>query len=43
MKILLNAGLMHGDCITITGKTIAETLKDVPDLPRADPGRDHAH
>ena len=36
MKILLNAGLMHGDCITITGKTIAETLKDVPDLPRAD-------
>ncbi len=36
MKILLNAGLMHGDCVTITGKTIAETLKDVPDLPRAD-------
>jgi len=36
MKILLNAGLMHGDCITITGKTIAETLKDVPDLPRKD-------
>lgn len=36
MKILLNAGLLHGDCITITGKTIAETLKDVPDQPRAD-------
>ncbi|MEG0921483.1 MAG: dihydroxy-acid dehydratase [Comamonas sp.] len=30
MKILLNAGLLHGDCITITGKTIAETLADVP-------------
>jgi dihydroxy-acid dehydratase len=36
MKLLLNAGLLHGDCITITGKTIAETLADVPDAPRAD-------
>ena len=36
MKLLLNAGLLHGDCITITGKTIAETLVDVPDVPRAD-------
>jgi len=36
MKILLNAGLLHGDCITITGKTIAETLADVPDQPPAD-------
>jgi dihydroxy-acid dehydratase len=36
MKILLNAGLMHGECMTITGKTIAQTLKDVPDTPRAD-------
>ncbi len=35
MKILLNAGLMHGDCMTITGKTLAEELKDVPDLPPA--------
>ena len=34
--MLLNAGLLHGDCITITGKTIAETLVDVPDAPRAD-------
>ena len=34
--MLLNAGLLHGDCMTITGKTIAETLKDVPDRPRAD-------
>ena len=36
MKMLLNAGLLHGECMTITGKTIAETLKDVPDEPRAD-------
>ncbi|TQJ94765.1 dihydroxy-acid dehydratase [Achromobacter sp. SLBN-14] len=36
MKLLLNTGLLHGDCITITGKTIAETLADVPDAPRAD-------
>ncbi|WP_399681087.1 dihydroxy-acid dehydratase [Xenophilus sp.] len=36
MKVLLNAGLLHGDCMTITGKTIAETLADVPDAPRAD-------
>jgi dihydroxy-acid dehydratase len=36
MKILLTAGLLHGDCITITGKTIAEVLQDVPAVPRAD-------
>jgi len=36
MKILLNAGLLHGDCITITGKTMAEELADVPDAPAAD-------
>ena len=35
MKVLLNAGLLHGDCMTITGKTIAQTLKDVPDQPPA--------
>jgi dihydroxy-acid dehydratase len=35
MKVLLKAGLLHGDCMTITGKTIAETLADVPDQPRA--------
>ncbi len=34
MKILLTAGLLHGDCITITGKTIAEVLQDVPTAPR---------
>src|SRR5690606_38666649 len=36
MKILLNAGLLHGHCMTITGKTIAELLADVPDQPRPD-------
>ena len=36
MKILLKAGLLHGDCMTITGKTVAENLADVPDTPRAD-------
>lgn len=35
MKILLNAGLLHGDCMTITGQTIKEVLKDVPDQPPA--------
>ncbi|MBL8331519.1 MAG: dihydroxy-acid dehydratase [Rubrivivax sp.] len=30
MRELLDAGLLHGDCITITGKTVAETLADVP-------------
>lgn len=33
MKILLNAGLLHGDCITISGQTIAQTLAGVPDVP----------
>ena len=36
MKILLNAGLLHGDCTTIEGKTIAQVLQDVPDAPRTD-------
>ncbi|WP_373378396.1 dihydroxy-acid dehydratase [Cupriavidus nantongensis] len=36
MKILLKAGLMHGGCITITGRTLAEELEHVPDAPRAD-------
>ena len=36
MKILLDGGLLHGDCMTITGKTIAEVLKDVPSTPRSD-------
>ncbi|CAB3755159.1 dihydroxy-acid dehydratase [Paraburkholderia solisilvae] len=36
LKILLDAGLLHGDCLTITGRTLAEELKDVPSKPRAD-------
>ncbi|KAG8152261.1 dihydroxy-acid dehydratase [Burkholderia catarinensis] len=36
LKILLDAGLLHGDCLTITGRTIADELKDVPSVPRAD-------
>ncbi|MBU3542052.1 dihydroxy-acid dehydratase [Polynucleobacter sp. MWH-Loch1C5] len=36
MKILLDGGLLHGDCMTITGKTVAELLKDIPSKPRAD-------
>lgn len=33
MRILLDAGLLHGDCITVTGQTIAEQLADVPPFP----------
>ena len=36
MKMLLVHGLLHGDCMTITGETIAEVLKDVPAEPRPD-------
>ena len=32
MKYLLKEGLMHGDCLTVTGKTMAENLATVPDL-----------
>ena len=33
MKTLLNEGLLHGDCMTVTGKTMAENLADVADYP----------
>jgi len=33
MKILLEAGLLHGDCMTVTGKTLAENLADVKPYP----------
>lgn len=33
MKELLNAGLLHGDCLTVTGKTLAENLAEVKDYP----------
>jgi len=32
MKYLLKEGLLHGDCLTVTGKTLAENLSSVPDL-----------
>lgn len=32
MKYLLKNGLLHGDCLTVTGKTVAENLADAPDL-----------
>ncbi|MBM3390085.1 MAG: dihydroxy-acid dehydratase [Betaproteobacteria bacterium] len=37
MKEMLKHGLLHGDCMTITGKTLADNLADVPDL---DPNQD---
>jgi dihydroxy-acid dehydratase len=37
MKLLLDAGLMHGDCITITGRTLAQELEAVPSVPVAGP------
>ena len=40
MKRLLDAGLLHGDCLTVTGKTMAENLADVPDYPE---GQDIVH
>ncbi|MDV7698305.1 dihydroxy-acid dehydratase [Chryseobacterium soli] len=32
MKYLLSEGLLHGDCLTVTGKTLSENLENVPDL-----------
>ena len=29
MKMLLDAGMLHGDCLTVTGKTVSENLKDI--------------
>jgi dihydroxy-acid dehydratase len=36
LKILLANGVLHGECLTIHGKTMAEMLKEVPEEPRAD-------
>ena len=33
LKRLLNAGILHGDCMTVTGKTMAENLKGIEDYP----------
>ena len=35
MKMLLDAGLLHGDCLTVTGKTLKENLKEVEPYPAA--------
>jgi dihydroxy-acid dehydratase len=32
LRALLDKGLLHGDCLTVTGKTLAENLKDVPSI-----------
>ncbi len=34
MKMLLDQGLLHGDCLTVTGKTVAENLRDVKPYPK---------
>ncbi len=36
MKVLLKAGLLHGQCMTITGQTLEQVLAEVPDVPRKD-------
>jgi len=36
LKMLLAHGLLHGNCLSITGRTMAEELKDVPEAPRRD-------
>ncbi|MGB7180314.1 MAG: dihydroxy-acid dehydratase, partial [Burkholderiaceae bacterium] len=36
MKVLLSEGLLHGDCMTITGRTLAEELESVPATPATD-------
>ena len=37
MKMLLDRGLLHGDCLTVTGQTVAENLRNAPSYP---PGQD---
>jgi dihydroxy-acid dehydratase len=36
LRMLLDRGLVHGDCMTITGRTLEQELADVPKTPRAD-------
>jgi dihydroxy-acid dehydratase len=51
MKMLLNVGLLHGDCLTVTGKTLAQNLKSVKPYPKnqdivrafADPIKPESH
>ena len=42
MKRLLEAGLLHGDCITVTGRTLAENLAELPGLAAGPAGRARA-
>jgi len=35
MKLLLKAGILHGECMTVTGRTVSENLAEVPDAPPA--------
>lgn len=37
MKLLLEHGLLHGDCLTVTGKTLAENLAELPGLKEGQP------
>ena len=37
MKLMLENGMLHGDCMTVTGKTLAENLHDLPGLPEGQP------
>jgi dihydroxy-acid dehydratase len=37
MKHLLEKGFLHGDCLTVTGRSLAENLQDVPALPKNNP------
>ena len=39
LRGLLDAGMLHGDCITVTGETLAENLKDVESIYQAQAGR----
>jgi dihydroxy-acid dehydratase len=36
MKLLLAHGLLHGDALTVSGETVADTLRDIPEEPRTD-------
>ena len=36
LKVLLDGGLVHGECVTISGRSLAEELQDVPSVPRSD-------
>jgi len=37
VKMLLDEGLLNGDCVTVTGKTLQENVKDLPGLPQGQP------